>query len=132
MFFVRYGLYRYIYMYILYKNFSFTAEPTPVISRRSKWVTSRPAIIKSTFYDARCTYPLVLAVSTSFTLYPAHNWVGGNLALRYSVLQFSPNSGGFACWEAELNAGRRNENINSNKYFTSSSRDRTHNQLRLQ
>ena len=41
----------------------------------------------------------------SFTLYPAHGSVGrGNLVLRHSVPHFLPNSGGIACWVAELNA----------------------------
>ena len=60
----------------------------------------------------------------------------GNLVLRHSVPHFLPNSGGIACWVAELNATRhQNEemkNINLNKYFISSSGDRTHNQSVLQ
>ena len=41
----------------------------------------------------------------SFTLYPAHSRVDwGNLVLRHSVPHFPPNSGGIACWVAELNA----------------------------
>ena len=57
---------------------------------------------------------------------------------RHSVAHFLPNSGGIACWVAELNAAlnldtkRRNGNINLSKYFISSSGGRTHNQSVLQ
>ena len=71
----------------------------------------------------------------NFKLYPAHSRVGrGNLVLWHSVPLFLPNSGGIACWVAQLNAALcldtswRNGNINLSKYFISSSGDRTHNQ----
>ena len=64
----------------------------------------------------------------SFTLYPAHRRMGRwNLVLRHSVPRFLPNLGGFACQVTELHAAlclepeRRNEHINFNKYFISSS-----------
>ena len=41
----------------------------------------------------------------SFILYPAHSRVGrGNLELRHSAPHFLSNSGGIACWVAELKA----------------------------
>ena len=72
----------------------------------------------------------------SFTLYTAQSRVGRrNLVLRHSVPHFLQNSGGIACWVAELNClklastpERRNGIITLSKYFTSSSEDRTHNQ----
>ena len=55
--------------------------------------------------------------------------------LRHSVPHFSPNSGDIECWVEELTAAlfastpeRIIENINVNKYFISSSEDRTYNQ----
>ena len=73
----------------------------------------------------------ITKIEISFTLYPAHNIVGrGNLVLRHTVPHFLQNSGGIACWVAELNAAlwMKNGNINLSKYFISSSGDRTHNQ----
>ena len=67
----------------------------------------------------------------SFTLFPAHSRVGrGNLVLRHSVAHFPPNSGGIACWVAELNAAlcldtrAKKWKYKWKKYFTSSSGDR--------
>ena len=59
----------------------------------------------------------------------------GRLLLRHSVSHIPPYSESIACWMAELNAVlclRSNRNINLNKYFIFSSRDRTHKQSRLQ
>ena len=70
-----------------------------------------------------------------FTLGPAHGRLGrGNLVLRPSVPHFLPNSGGIACWVAELNAALYLDTRakKCNKYFISLSGDRTHNQSVLQ
>ena len=41
----------------------------------------------------------------SFTLYPAYSWVGrGNVVLRHSVFNLSPNFQGIACWVVESKA----------------------------
>ena len=77
-----------------------------------------------------CTVYFIFIYFFSFTLYPAHSRVGrGYIVLRHPVHHFPPNSRGIACWVADLNAAR---NINLNKYFFSSSKDRTHNQSILQ
>ena len=77
----------------------------------------------------------------SFTLYPAHSRVGrGNLVLRHSVPHFLPNCVLEALrveWQNSTprltsTPERRNGNINLNKYFISSSGDRTHIQSVLQ
>ena len=69
-------------------------------------------------------------------LYPAHSKVGrGNIVLRHCVPHFLPNSGVWMRIEWQNSTPRltstperRNGNINLNKYFISSSGDRTHNQ----
>ena len=66
---------------------------------------------------------LYVNIIWSFTLYPAHSRVDrGYLVLRHYVPHFLPNSGGIACWVADLKPRfaltpeRRNGNINLSKY----------------
>ena len=75
-----------------------------------------------------------------FTLYPAQSRVGrGNLVLWHSVPHFSRQilealhvKCRYSTPRFASTPERRNGNININKYFISSSGDRTHNQLILQ
>ena len=62
---------------------------------------------------------IILMVVFFFYLHAvsAHSRVDrGNLVLRYSVPHFLPNSGGIACWVAELNAALNLDTREERKY----------------
>ena len=86
--------------------------------------------VKKIFFSRHC---VKLIFFISFTLYPTHSRVGrGNLVLRHRILEVLRVEWQNSTPRVASTPERRNGNINSSKYFISSSGDRTHNQSVLQ